>query len=157
MKKRLTIPCLALLLGCLALIGACSELDVGAPCAAGEDDTTGTGSVTGTSQSTINKQALDCRSRLCIKYKETSQPLCTKICDDDDDCPEAGDVETCAQVDNGGNVSYSRFKCVVATTSTSTLKCCKMCVCELELTKDYEAKQTYCDTQGITPDCPELE
>lgn len=147
MKKLPLVPALiAILFMSLVVISACEDVDVGIPCQIGAGAGTGTGSGTGTTVGAqVNKQALDCRSRLCIKYSQTAQPMCTRICETDDDCPSKGEIDTCK----------SAFKCVVGQ-KVGGLKCCKMCVCETDLTASKDADATYCSKEAA-PDCPELE
>lgn len=142
MKKLLIMPALAALLALAAVpLLACEDEDVGIPCSisAGSGDA-------GTTGTKVNSQALDCRSRLCIYAPAAkSQPLCTRICENEDDCPEAGDIETCK----------AGFACVVAQT-VGSLKCCKMCVCK-EYLKGVDAGSATAACANYTPDCPELE
>lgn len=144
MKKALA-PVLAALsvLTIVILIIACEDEDVGIPC---KMEGAGDAGTSGSSQ--INPQAMDCRSRLCLLYGGVSEskPMCTTICDSDDDCPGEDDVDTCP----GG------FKCIPAI-ETGTLRCCKMCVCE-RFTTGTDAGagiSAQCNTNP-NPNCPDL-
>jgi hypothetical protein len=99
----------------LVVVVACEEDDVGIPCEIG-GAISGTDAGGGSSQ--INPQAMDCRSRLCLKFGSFQENgMCTTICDSDSDCPD--DMETCP----------TGFRCLPAV-ETGALRCCKMCVCE---------------------------
>jgi len=141
MKKLLVVPVhVAALSMSLVVLIACEDEDVGIPC------NIGGGSFDGGGQIRVNSQALDCRSRLCIFYPAaTAQSMCTRICENEDDCPEAGEIETCEP----------GFSCVVGQT-VGSLKCCKMCVCKKYLT-GVDAGGAAAACAGFTPDCPELE
>ncbi len=164
MKKALATP-LAALLVLLAslLLSACGENDVGIPCG----QCTSKGSpckkdadccsplacqggtcvvpegASPTPQITSN--ALDCRSRLCLTYGDPNDdqriPLCTKICESDDDCPSSG--ANCP-----GN---ERFVCRVGV-EIGALACCKMCICKFFVGSDTAPSSC----SGKTPNCPTL-
>jgi hypothetical protein len=113
----------------------CGEDDVGVPCQLNE--TSSADAVQ------VNLQAFDCRSRLCIAYgdQERTPPLCTRICDDGDDCPDAS--ESCP----------AGFACIHAT-NTGNAACCRMCVCR-GLLPDSEAAalDVHCAAHP-NPRCP---
>jgi len=124
----------------LLLLGpsGCGEDDVGIPCELGASSTVGTVHV--------NLQAFDCRSRLCIAYVDQQQPtpLCTRICEDGGDCPDAN--ERCPD----------GFACVNAT-NTGNAACCRMCVCR-GLIPDGEAGalDAHCAAHP-NPRCPGVQ
>lgn len=138
---RKVLAPIAALLTVLALAGlvACEDEDVGVPCtmtgAIGAD-----GGTSGAAQ--VNPQAMDCRSRLCLSYG--GRALCTKICDDNDECPD--ETPACKE----------GFVCVPAT-ETTKLACCKMCVCKKYVvgTDAGVGTSTYCQ-QHPNNNCPKL-
>lgn len=141
--NRLLPPLLAALT-IVALVGmlACEEEDVGVPCQmrsfVGTD-----GGAAGTAQ--IESQAMDCRSRLCLHFGgvEESRSLCTRICDNDGDCPDG--TETCP---NG-------FTCIPAT-ETTKLACCKMCVCKRFVVGSDAGTSVSSFCRNYTATCPKL-
>ncbi len=142
MKKALYLLTLSsLFILFIAVLTGCEPEDVGIPCDVGKINTD--------IPIQLSEQALQCRSRLCIRIKATSaRSLCTKICQDDDDCPQAGDISTC----NEG------FACRYGT-SVGGLGCCKMCVCKKFLSTGASTIESSCKekiSKGFAPDCPEL-
>jgi hypothetical protein len=143
MKTAKVFPPLLAALALFSAVGllACED-DVGIPCqmsgiAAAEEGTT-----TGAQ---INQQAMDCVSRLCLYYGglAESRALCTKICEDDGDCPDATD--TCSQ----------GFTCIPAT-ETTKLACCKMCVCRnFVVEAENSSLGQYCESHP-NDSCPDL-
>lgn len=99
----------------------CEDKHIGRPCdlAAADGGTSSTGS-----SATINSQAVECPSRICLSpaaYKGTAFPLCTADCSSDDDC-EGETGETVARKCKTG------FSCVVPTT-VGDFCCRRLCVC----------------------------
>jgi hypothetical protein len=125
----------------MLVLGGCGSPDVGVICnVSGGGGDAGSGG----SSTFLNSQSLDCRSRLCILFRTADRALCTRICQSNDDCPGPNEVPTCEP----------GFSCVVGTTSGS-LKCCKMCVCNKYTgSTDAGGSTTVCD--NFTPNCPEL-
>jgi hypothetical protein len=84
------------------------------------------GAAAGQETATINSQAVECPSRICLQAAQANGPvntgpLCTAECGGDDDCADGqtGAAPLC----QGG------FKCVIPTTVGDF--CCKrMCVCK---------------------------
>lgn len=142
MRKTLYLLILASLFGMLlAFAPGCDVEDVGIPCTVGK--------ISADIPIQLNEQALQCRSRLCIYMKATNaQSLCTKICEKDDDCPQAGEINTCTE----------GFACRYGT-SVGGLSCCKMCVCRKFLSSGEGTIESSCKKkvgEGFSPDCPEL-
>jgi hypothetical protein len=84
----------------------------------------------------------DCQTSGCLYYSAgvgDPQPLCTKICASDADCPSG--TSTCP----GG------FGCGVLVLTTS-IACCKMCICKDYLPNGMPPNPSYC--RGIKPTCP---
>lgn len=128
----------------LVFASAACDTEVGYPC---EITTGGADSGVGVQ---VQSQAVDCRSRLCIYVvgDSNSKPLCTAICETDDDCPK---------YDEGrAHLCPDDFVCVVGMTS-GALKCCKMCVCKAYLPNLESYRDRMDETcAGFTPNCPEL-
>ena len=106
---------------------------VGAPC-------TITGA--GGQSKMINPYSAECQTTGCLYYGVgvgSPQPLCTRICAADADCPPAS--TTCP----GG------FGCGVPFVTTS-LACCKMCICRDYLPGGTPPNPSYC--ASMTPSCP---
>lgn len=143
--KALAAP---LLVAFLALVvSGCANEDVGVPCqlpGVTPGTTPGTGTGSGALQPIVVTNALDCLSRLCVRPGTTDpgvKPLCTKLCDSDDDCPDSGD--TCPKGE--------RFVCEIIQV-TGGLKYCKMCVCQAFLT----GERNNVVPAGVEPNCPKL-
>jgi hypothetical protein len=145
MKKALVAPVLIALISISLLVAqfACDEEDVGIPCKMLTGGGTGTDGGTSETEPQIDAKGMDCRSRLClyIAGNADAKPQCTKICDDDSDCPGPNEVSTCS----GG------FSCQ-ALIVTGGLKCCKMCVC----TKFVPSYQRPKVCESFTPNCPNI-
>lgn len=129
MMTKLATPAIALFSFLLLFGSGCSEEDVGVPCCLkGRDPAGACIPPEKTATVTINAQALDCRSRLCIRYgaheKENAKSLCTSPCESADDCPESG--PTCSE----------GFACVYGQTVEGGLQCCKLCVCKSDVLID---------------------
>jgi len=84
-------------------------------------------STTGTT-ATINGQAVECPTRICVKPAAdkgtNTQALCTSTCSSDDDC---ADGETTSSASSGQ--CKTGFTCVVATT-VGNFCCERMCLCK---------------------------
>lgn len=140
---------LMLTAGGLTLAG-CDEDDVGIPCASQTGSVAPEPGQPSEQAPQITTNALDCRSRLCLAIGDTSdtkvRPLCTKLCEEDSDCPDSADA--CPE--------NEKFVCTV-TVATTALACCKMCVCKYFLAgKDPNSGATAAACSRITPNCPEL-
>ena len=101
----------------------CPDNKIGRKCDLDTED----GGTTGTTTSaTINSQAVECPSRICLlpaneKATATAGGLCTATCSSDDDC----DGQTSAAADQ----CHSGFACLVATT-VGDFCCERLCVCK---------------------------
>ena len=121
--------------------GGCRPDDVGLPC------TIKTASTDASVASTvIDKQALDCRSRLCVRFGGTPNankigPLCTEVCESDSDCPDQS-----VKCKHG-------FRCVVGSV-VGGLRCCKVCVCKDLIPANFDEDPAAC--RGVEPVCPKL-
>jgi hypothetical protein len=113
------------LLATLAL-GACEDKHIGRPCDLGLDMPPEDPKL-----ATVNAQALECPSRLCLqpaKDKSTDTgPLCTDTCGSDDDCSdgEKGSAVGDPRCDTG-------FVCrrVIENIASNPLRCKPVCVCK---------------------------
>jgi hypothetical protein len=146
MKKALVAPLVApvlFVLVCTVALFACPEDDVGVPCKMNiiSSDDGGISS----QGATVNAQGLDCRSRLCLYVGGVREaiPQCTRICDNDDDCPDPTD--TCKE----GFTCQSLIK-------VGALKCCKMCVCKRFVNIGDGGASGSASCANITPNCPKL-
>jgi hypothetical protein len=116
---------LALAVAVIGLVSmACEDLHIGRPCdlVAADAGASGTGR-----NATINSQAVECPTRICLfpaadKISSVG-PLCTADCSSDEDCEDgelgAKNTKKC----NAG------FVCTVPTT-VGDFCCRKMCVCK---------------------------
>jgi hypothetical protein len=114
----------------IALLGlassGCEDKHIGRVCDL--DAVDGGAPTTGTS-STINGQAVECPTRICLLPANNTipvpktGPLCTAFCSSDDDC---SDGETSS--DPNGKQCKSGFSCLVATT-VGNFCCQHVCVC----------------------------
>jgi hypothetical protein len=102
----------------------CEDKHIGRKC---DLAVTGTGGMMGGSTAaTINSQAVECPSRICLQAAQ-EQPtnvgaLCSAECGSDDDCADGQTGDTASGLCTTG------FKCVVPTT-VGDFCCKKMCVC----------------------------
>lgn len=117
---------LALAIALVGLVlGGCEDKHIGRVCSLDTADagTTSTGTV-----ATLNGQAVECPTRICISPaadKTTNTgPLCTAGCSSDDDC---SDGETTS--DQSSAQCKSGFTCMVATT-VGDFCCERLCVCK---------------------------
>jgi hypothetical protein len=85
------------------------------------------GEMAGAVSATINSQAVECPSRLCLQPAQeqptTVGPLCTAECGSDDDCSD-GQMGA-----PGSGLCEHGFKCAIPTT-VGDFCCKKMCVCK---------------------------
>jgi hypothetical protein len=85
------------------------------------------GEMAGAVSATINSQAVECPSRICLQPAQeqptTTVPLCSAECGSDDDCSEG---QTGAP---GTGLCQGGFKCAIPTT-VGAFCCKKMCVCK---------------------------
>lgn len=110
------------------VFASCDNKHVGRYCELGVTDP-GTPSGGG-STATINSQALECPSRICILPGQENggtdtQALCTAECGSDDDC---SDGEGGPKGNGDDHHCESGFACVVPTT-VGDFCCRRMCVC----------------------------
>jgi hypothetical protein len=135
MTKVVTTSVLAVLtvFSTMTLV-ACEDDDVGVPCASGGSGTQGR---------TVTTNATDCLSRICIRWTGNADPQCTKVCESNDDCPSTSDY--CSR----------GFRCIVGR-DFGSLRCCKMCICEDNMTPDEIDGKSSNDCDNYTPNCPKL-
>jgi len=126
------------------LLSGCEDEDVGIRC-----DSAGTQGGAG-GAGLIISQALECRSRLCV-FKEgvtNAVPRCTKVCEENSDCP-----------DEGPNCTEG-FVCRVGSiTKLAGTRCCKLCICKDDLSASERQRDTQAETcaaEGIEPLCPNI-
>jgi hypothetical protein len=104
----------------------CEDKHIGRKCELGVSDD---GGVAGGSSATINSEALECPSRICVLPENAANastgPLCTADCSSDDDC---SDGETTTDPHDTHHCKTS-FVCTIPTTS-GDLCCRKMCICK---------------------------
>jgi len=141
MKTKLTTASMLAALFAFAVVmsPACEDDDVGIPCQISGEDSTDTLGVR------VRGDALDCRSRICIRYRrfdQTAEALCTEPCGSADDCPDS--TETCPE----------GFSCVIGQTSGG-LQCCRFCVCRKYLADpNVDPAQDLCANKESK--CPNL-
>jgi hypothetical protein len=103
--KSLLIACTILLVSAAA--SGCDDVHVGRQCY-----------IESTDPSTIlSTPAVECESRMCLRYQSSTPDMCTATCESDDDCLKEGD--DCA----------GRFVCMIPVV-VGPFACDKMCVCE---------------------------
>jgi hypothetical protein len=134
------------LVGLVSVSSGCEDKHIGRVCAldtAPDAGTTATGST-----ATLNGQAIECPSRICLLPAASggvntmgTGPLCTATCSSDDDCSdgETTNSGTSAQCKTG-------FTCIVATT-VGDFCCQRMCACKDFIdtsVKDYNKTPTVC-------------
>jgi hypothetical protein len=116
-----TVAMVAVLAG---LSAGCPDNKIGRKCDLETDDAGTSGT---TSSATINSQAVECPSRICLlpanEKSGMTAGLCTASCSSDDDCEDAltsaGDPTLC----------HSGFACLVAST-VGDFCCQRLCVCK---------------------------
>lgn len=139
MRSLFSAVTLSAILSFIFPLSGCLEDDVGVVCSFENRDENST-------QTQVNKQALDCSSRICISYNGgANTPRCATTCDSDDDCPQEA-IAGCK----------SKFVCRIATElETSGIQCCKFCVCnDYADTKDPLVDA--CSKSGVSKQCPNL-
>jgi len=104
----------------------CENKHIGRPCELNVKDDGGDRGAGATS--TINDQALECPTRICIlppgeKTTDTG-PYCTSDCSSDDDCAD-GETRGSSGTDKRCKTGYA---CAVATT-VGDFCCRRMCIC----------------------------
>jgi len=134
----------------IALLGlvtsGCEDKHIGRVC---DLDTADAGTTTTGTSSTIQGQAVECPTRICLlpqmQTTTNTGPLCTAGCGSDDDC---SDGETTS--DQNSRQCKKGFACTIATT-VGAFCCEKMCVCKdfIDLTQDYHKVPTVC-TPGMS-------
>jgi hypothetical protein len=105
------------------VLTGCPDNKIGRKCDLDTDDAGTTGT---TSAATINSQAVECPSRICLQpAKEsggaTAGGLCTASCSSDDDCSDG-------QTSTSPDQCHTGFACLVATT-VGDFCCQRLCVC----------------------------
>jgi hypothetical protein len=110
------------------MLSGCENKHIGRTCELTVNDDGGAAG-TGTT-ATINPEALECPSRICLspgaeKGTDTAA-LCTADCSSDDDC---SDGETGPKGDKGDHHCETGFVCMVPTT-VGDFCCKKLCVCK---------------------------
>jgi hypothetical protein len=124
LKKGASVAPLALAIALLVTSG-CEDKHIGRVCSLDTADAGVSG--TGTS-ATLNGQAVECPSRICLspaaEMNTNTTSLCTATCSSDDDC---SDGETSS--DKTSNQCKTGFTCIVATT-VGPFCCERMCVCK---------------------------
>jgi hypothetical protein len=126
LAKLATLAPFAFAVALLGLVASgCEDKHIGRVC---DLDTAEAGVPTTGNSSTIQGQAVECPSRICLlpaadKTTNTG-PLCTATCSSDDDC---SDGETTS--DPSSHQCKSGFVCMVAT-PVGAFCCERMCVCK---------------------------
>jgi len=122
---------LALAFVLVAMVAGCEDKHIGRVCdlnAGGGMGGMG-GSTTGGTTATINAQALECPSRIClqpvIETGTNTTSLCTADCSSDDDCSDGE-----SRGSGTGDLRCQKgFKCIVPVT-VGDFCCRRMCVCK---------------------------
>ena len=129
LPRRLPATRFACALAVLALAAlstaGCENKHIGRPCSLAIMDDGG--APPGGTTSTINPEALECPSRICllppnqtnVSITQSGMGMCTDFCSSDDDCSDGESSGGCTQ----------GFACVVATT-VGDFCCRQMCVCK---------------------------
>ena len=107
---------------------ACSDQGIGRKCVNPTD--------AGISGVQIVSPALECQSRLCFLNESPARTICTATCDTDEDC-ESGVTSKAG----GDGLCPSKFVCAVATVA-GPFCCKKICLCQDDLMKGYNADDT---------------
>lgn len=95
MVTRLVTPFLVSSLVCVALASGC-EPEIGAPCSAREEEVNElVPQNEGTNNLVNNVQLENCSQAFCLSF-QGSRPYCTKRCEADIECAEAGPGFTCS-------------------------------------------------------------
>jgi hypothetical protein len=100
----------------------CPDDKIGRKCDLDTDDAGSTGTTT---SATINAQAVECPTRICLQPANEKSAmaggLCTAGCSSDDDCADG-------QTSAADGYCHSGFSCLVATT-VGNFCCQRLCVC----------------------------
>ena len=135
MRHLLSATFVAAMLFSVAPLAGCLKDDIGVRC----DDPRADSESTST---TINLQALDCESRICLSFGDGMKGArCTVPCTSDSDCP-GGTVAGCPT-----------FVCRVAL-RVGGAKCCRFCVCQPDGDSGTDEDAQICASQGIEAQCP---
>jgi hypothetical protein len=143
LSKLAKLSSFAFAIAILGLVSSgCEDKHIGRVC---DLDTADAGAPTTGTSSTIQGQAIECPTRICLlpaadKTTNTG-PLCTAGCTTDDDC---SDGETTS--DQSSRQCKSGFVCMVATT-VGNFCCERMCVCKdfIDTTRQgFNATPTVC-------------
>ncbi len=125
---RIAAPALVVFIVALAGIvtSGCEDKHIGRKCDLAISGAGGT--MEGAVSATINSQAVECPTRLCLRPAEANGPvptesLCSSECGSDDDC---ADGQTGV---NGTGLCQTGFKCAIPTT-VGPFCCKRMCVCK---------------------------
>jgi hypothetical protein len=113
----------------VALVGfaaiGCEDKHIGRRCDLAIGGTGG--EMAGAVSATINSQAVECPSRICLQPAQeqptTTVALCSAECGSDDDCAEGQTGK------EGSGLCQMGFKCAIPTT-VGDFCCKKMCVCK---------------------------
>jgi hypothetical protein len=137
--------CAPFLVGLIAMLflSACEDKHIGRPCDIGVDTTMLDPKVV-----TVNPQALECPSRVCIwpaQDKTTdTQGLCTDECSSDDDCSD-GEKRGGASEDRRCKTGFA-CRTILPRLENTSLSCKPVCVCKDFLVTD--------DPNVKPPSCP---
>jgi hypothetical protein len=144
LSKLATLAPLAIVLAVLGLVSSgCEDKHVGRVCSLDTPDAGNTGTAT---SATLNGQAVECPSRICLLpagdlKPATTGPLCTASCSTDDDCSDGETSSSAASTQ-----CKTGFTCMIATTVGNF--CCEhLCVCKdfIDITRTgYNATPTVC-------------
>jgi hypothetical protein len=140
--------CTALL--ALAVALGCNPPDLGRACDVQAE--------TGASSATINDQALECSTRLCLHEARAAAsgvtpdtaPFCTAACTTDDDCAEG---ETRDPRRTGDRRCRTGFACGVAFSTGDTVCCRKVCLCR-DFLDGPPRTPAECDVRANPGVCP---
>jgi len=125
--ERGSLASVALVL--VALVGlvssGCEDKHIGRKC---DLDAPDGGTATGNTSATINAQAVECPSRICLLPAEekttNTTALCTADCSSDDDCSDSEGTSSAADTH-----CKTGFACLVPTT-VGDFCCRRLCVCK---------------------------
>ena len=110
----------------LLFFAGCPEKHIGRPCDLGTDN------VPDPTTITINPQALECPSRICILPTQglttDTKPFCTDSCSNDDDCSD-GEKRGSSPEDRRCNTGFA-CRTVIPKLANNPLSCKPVCVCK---------------------------
>jgi hypothetical protein len=126
LSKLVAAAPLAFAIAILGLAASgCEDKHIGRVC---DLDTADAGAPTTGSSATLNGQAVECPSRICLlpaaNMTTNTGPLCTAGCSSDDDCSD-GETST----DHTSRQCKTGFACLIATT-VGNFCCERMCICK---------------------------